>query len=245
MDPRLNWVPRFDPRSRAYPVRALIPVPPKRRNKTWRLGPILDQGQEGRCVGMGWAAEALATPVAVRLKWVAQDIPREPLDFADFVYRSAKLVDEWEGENYDGTSVLAGAKAMESLGLVKEYRWAFSLEDVIDTVLDKGPVVVGTSWYEGMYDPVGGVLRVTGDVVGGHCYLVVGYRVAPPETGGEDALVIQNSWGTDWGTGGTALVTLSDMRTLLTDGEAAVVTRRSYGWKMYGARRIALSLLGK
>ena len=189
----------------------------------------------------GWLAEALSTPVPVKLAWMAADTPRDPDGFADFIYRRAQLIDEFEGENYSGTYVLAGAKAMTEVGLVREYRWAFSLEDVIDTVLAKGPVVVGTPWYSGMYDPQGGVLRVSGDVVGGHCYLVVGYRVAPPETGGEDALVIQNSWGSDWGTGGTALVTLTDMRTLLAQGEAAVITRRSYGWKIYSPKKILTS----
>lgn len=240
---RLNWVPRFDERSRSFPARAGIAklLPVIKRNKLWRVGPILDQGYEGACVGFGWTAEALATPVAVDLNRVRADIPRDPEQFARHVYRAAQKIDEWEGESYEGTSVLAGAKVMTGFGLLKEYRWSFSIEDVLYSVLRRGPVVIGIWWYESMYDAPNGILKAYGEVVGGHCLTVVGFlrpgasfKLADgsvlKNTLDQDGFILQNSWGKDWGVNGLAVISWNDLKWLLADqGEACVASRRSYG----------------
>lgn len=230
-DRTFNWIRNFDEKSKEYPIRATIETRPTKRNKLWRIGPILDQGREGACVGFGWAAEAFSTPVSVDLSRVKADVPRDPTTFAQHIYRSAQKLDEWPGEAYSGSSVNAGAKAMRDAGLIKEYRWAFSIEDVTDSVLTKGPVVIGTNWYNGMYYAPNGVLRVGGELVGGHCYTIVGYRLAESSKTKEDAFIVQNSWGADWGTNGLAEIKVSDMRRLLIDerGEACVPSKRSYG----------------
>lgn len=224
----LDWVPRKDPESKNYPVRGAA-APPKLRSRFWTPGKVIDQGYEGACVGFGWTAEALATPVRVNLLRVKAEIPRTEEAFARFVYRSAQKIDEWAGENYEGTSVLAGAKVLKSLGLLREYRWAFSVSDVL-LGLNRGPVVLGIEWRQGMYEAPGGVLRVVGDVVGGHCITAVGYSISAPELGGEPGVLLQNSWGESWGNGGFAYISLPDLNTLLRrDGEACVPWSRSYG----------------
>lgn len=240
--PILDWQPRHDPRSKNFPISAAVRTSVRRRNKLWKVGPILDQAAEGACVGFGWTAEALAAPVPVRLHWMKTDIPRDPTQFARLVYRTAQHNDEWEGEDYEGTSVLAGAKAMKNFGLLREYRWAFNIEQVADAVLQSGPVVIGVPWYNGMYDAPNGILTPSGPLVGGHCLLVVGYRLADPELGGEDGFVLQNSWGTSWGKNGLAKIKKSDLAALLKDdGEACVPVVRSYGiFKGLGLPRIPL-----
>lgn len=226
----LDWAPNHDPRSRAFPIRQLITTPPKKRNKLWRVGQTIDQGAEGACVGFGWTAEALTTPTAVDLSRVAADVPRDPTAFAQSIYRRARQIDEWAGEDYDGTSVNAGAKAMREVGLVKEYRWAFGVEDVVNTVLAKGPVVLGINWHYGMYWAPNGVLKPTGSVVGGHCITAVGFVLKSPKLDGEDGIILQNSWGNDWGVNGLAEIKVTDLDKLLQAyGEAAVATKRSYG----------------
>lgn len=226
----LNWAPNFDEKSKEFPIRAAISAPPKRKNKLWRVGPILDQGREGACVGFGWTAEALSTPTAVDLTRVKKNTVYNPNLFAKQLYNSAKVIDEWPGEDYSGTSVLAGAKAMRNLGLLKEYRWAFNITDVIDAVLVKGPVVLGIYWYEGMYDAPNGILKVSGEIVGGHCLTVVGYRIAKDAKQNVDSLILQNSWGPDWGINGLAEISVTDLDALLkNDGEACVPSKRSYG----------------
>jgi hypothetical protein len=190
---------------------------------------ILDQGAEGACVGFGWTGEALASPIRVNLQRVKADVPRTPDSFARWVYRSAQEIDEWPGKDYEGTSVLAGAKVMNGVGLLKEYRWAFNIEEVTQAVCRRGPVVIGIPWYSGMYDAPAGILTPSGYLVGGHCLLVVGYRVG--HFNGEDAFILQNSWGPDWGINGLAYIRKSDLANLLLDmGEACSPTMRSYGW---------------
>lgn len=226
----LDWAPNHDPRSRAFAIRTLITVEPVKRNKLWRVGPILDQGREGACVGFGWTAESLATPVAVDLTRVAANVPRDPTAYAQDVYRRARRIDEWAGENYEGTSVNAGAKICRENGVVVEYRWAFGVGDVVNTVLSKGPVVLGINWYSGMYEAPNGVLTPSGTIVGGHCLLAVGYTLNSPKLGGADGVILQNSWGKNWGVNGLAEIKVSELGGLLAaNGEAAVATKRSYG----------------
>lgn len=226
----LDWAPRHDPRSLSYPVAAVIGERPRLRNKLWRVGEILDQGREGACVGFGWTAEALATPVAVDLNRLAVDVPRSPNPYALDLYKRAQKIDEWGGEDYEGTSVNAGAKISRENGIVKEYRWAFGIDDVVDALLTKGPVVLGIEWRYDMYWAPNGVVNATGKVVGGHCLLAVGYVVKSEKLGGEDGIILQNSWGKTWGINGLAQIRVSQLSDLLeNNGEAAIATRRSYG----------------
>jgi hypothetical protein len=228
--PILNWKPSFDERSKDFPLRAAIKERPKRRTKKWTNGVILDQGREGACVGFGWTAEALSTPVAVDLTRVKADVPRDPTALAQHVYHRAKELDDFAGEDYDGTSVLAGAKAMKEAGLIKEYRWCFNIEDVIDAILTKGPVVLGIYWYESMYEAPEGIVSVSGEIVGGHCITAVGFKLAKDSATGEDTIILQNSWGYNWGNFGLAEIRVTELAKLLDNtGEACVITKRSYG----------------
>lgn len=228
--PVLDWRSRHHPGSRNYGVSDALPRTIARTDKQWVPGAVLDQGREGACVGFAWTSEALAYPVAVQLDRLRIYAPTEPNAFARFIYRTAQHIDEYQGEQYDGTSVLAGAQAMWNMGLLTEYRWAFNIEEVIDAVLTIGPVIVGISWYSGMYNPVGGVLRKSGTLVGGHALTITGYTASSTRAPGEETLTVKNSWGTGWGRAGFAEITKGDLAALLADqGEACVPVRRSFG----------------
>lgn len=224
----LNWSPQFDEKSRAYGVAEVLPTD-IRRNKQWKTGPILDQGKEGACVGFGWTAELLSTPVAINLSKLPYGIPQDPDKLALTVYKQAQLIDEFPGED-GGTSVIAGAKIMKQYGFLKEYRWAFTINDVINGLIHRGPVVLGIEWYSGMYKAPNGILSVTGKMVGGHCITAVGYRTAKTSAiPGEETIVLQNSWGNDWGINGLAQIKVTDLAKLLeAGGEACIPFTRSY-----------------
>lgn len=211
----LGRLPEFDERSRAYPIRTLLSTL-EPRSYTWAvpgLGHPLDQGTEGACVGFAWSHEAAARPV------VETGITNE---YARQVYHDAQRVDEWPGEDYEGTSVLAGAKVMLERGTITEYRWCFGIGDVLATVSRHGPVVLGINWYEGMFDPgVDGYLNVTGGIAGGHAILCSGVNVRRQD------VTLYNSWGPAWGDGGRALLSWDDLgRLLAEDGEACAPMRR-------------------
>jgi hypothetical protein len=201
-----DWRPRFDPRSLNFPIRTVTPE--VLRSYTWSCGVHLDQGQEGACVGFAWSHDIAARPKVHTVTY--QD--------AEAVYNRAKQIDEWPGESYEGTSVLAGAKAVQELHLLGEYRWAFSMNDVALAVGHHGPAVLGIWWYEGMWDPDdAGLVHATGEKVGGHAILCNGVNVT------RRLFRLHNSWGNQWGRNGDCYVSFEDMDRLLNDeGEACV-----------------------
>jgi hypothetical protein len=162
------------------------------------------------------------SPVAKRFRTLEQGN-----GYARGVYQAAKRIDEWEGENYEGTSVLAGAKVMTARGYIPEYRWAFSIDDLVLAVAHLGPAVVGTPWLEGMdrWDR-NYMLRAEGSERGGHCYLIRGVLMNPVWLR-EPVFRIANSWGDDWGTSGDAFIRVADFEKLMKQGgEACIPMRR-------------------
>lgn len=207
---------KFDPRNRNYPVRALIAKTAKPRSYTWACPVQLDQGSEGACTGFGTAHEAAARPVKV--PGITNEVARK-------VYRRARQLDEWPGEDYEGSSVLGAVKAATELGWYKEYRWAFGEEELALAVGYKGPAIIGVNWYEGMSTPdKDGVIHVTGKLLGGHCICVIGYNHKLRR------YLLQNSWGKKWGLNGRCYISAADMALLLSmRGEACIPVRRAYG----------------
>ena len=203
----------YDERSRDYPIRALFRKldAQEPRSYTWGCEPHLDQGPDGACVGFSFAHEAAAKPQV------------HPTDYnlAMRIYRRAQQIDEWTGEDYDGTSVLAGAKVMKELGYFESYYWALTLEEMQFGVSRKGPGVLGCWWWSGMMDPdENGYIHPTGKRVGGHAILVKGYNVKAGR------FEVHQSWGDQWGQGGDAYISDEDMeKLLLNDGEFCLPVR--------------------
>lgn len=173
----------------------------------------------------GWWGNQYATPHCVGYSWThwIEDGPvthkgQAPIINPESVYREAQLVDEWAGEQYDGTSVRAGAKVLQSKGLIQSYLWAWDVNTLADAVLNLGPVVVGTYWYENMFFPNSkGILRVGGYIAGGHAYLINGVNTK------RELFRIKNSWGREWGKNGYAYISFADMARLIAeDGEVCL-----------------------
>ena len=226
-DRTFDWVPRYDPRNLRYPIRSVIGSPPERA-RLWKPGAVLDQGQEGACVGFGWTGELIASPKPDRrVEANTADV------YARNIYRQAQHIDEWEGNDYEGTSVLAGAKIVKELGFMESYRWATSVEDLRDTLITTGPVVIGVNWYEGMGWPdEKNLIRPTGGYYGGHCVFVYEYhpkkRLPGDYWGRHRVFRIRNSWGESWGTNGSAHILYGDMARLISEGaEMCVPINRS------------------
>lgn len=219
----LDWRPHFDERSKQYPIRTMLPRVQNKTFTLWENGEILDQGAEGACVGFGWTAEALAGPMQIELKKIEADVPHKAENFAQYVYREAQKIDQWPGEDYEGTSVLAGAKIMMRYKVLHQYRWAFGVSDVVGAIMSTGPVVLGINWYNGMYSAPNGKLSIFGNKVGGHCILAIGYNPSSEAFSGEETIILQNSWGKSWGIDGIAEMTVKDLDRLLKEGGEACV----------------------
>lgn len=222
-DPRLGRHVQHDPRSLRFAAGVLPRSAIKTVAWTRRVAPF-DQGDLGSCVGNA-AVGLLATDCAARqgLTHLADGTPIDEA-LAVKVYSLATTLDEFSGKYPpvdSGTSGLGGAKALKALGLASSYSHAFSL-DAMKSALQTGPVMVGTSWYQSMYEPDGeGFLKVDqrSGVAGGHEWEVYAYNADAGVFG------MVNSWGTSWGVGGGAYVREADMLTLLADqGDVTVPT---------------------
>lgn len=186
-------------------------VSPVDGTRYWRTRKRLDQGETPQCVGYAWRHW---------LSYAPHFTQRGPAP--ELIYRRSQELDRWPGDNYDGTSVRAGAKYLQSRGLIANYFWAANVEQVIDFVLHNGTVVMGTRWYSNMFDPpANGLLDCSGTLAGGHAYLVHGYSTL------YGLFSCINSWGSKWGQGGRFWLQAEDLESLLKqDGEACAAVER-------------------
>jgi len=170
-----------------------------------------DQGETNQCVGYSLTHFLEDGPVLHH-----RETP--PVVNPSRIYFEAQQVDEWPGVDYEGTSVRGGAKVLQGMGYISEFRWALTAQEVAAAILEIGPVVVGTVWTDDMsYPDENGIIRPTGYEVGGHAYLLNGYN---SYTG---LFRIKNSWGRNWGERGHAYLHIEDLQLLLdADGEACL-----------------------
>lgn len=173
-----------------------------------------DQKQTPHCVAFAFG------------HWLACSPLRKYVD-PHGLYDGCKLIDGAPG---DGTYVRAGAEILRKGGWITKYSWARSLKSLVYTVLEMGPVVVGTDWYEGM--DAGGLMQLTGSNLGGHAYLIVGANQR------KRLFKIKNSWGRRWGDHGYAWISFADMERLLKDGgEVCLATKSKPETKWLRARK--------
>lgn len=224
----------FDPRSKLFPITATLDKTTF-RSYTWPCDTFNDQFTEGACVGFALGHELAAVPIRYKTD----------NELCRFIYKRAQQLDQWEGEAYEGTSVLAGIKAVQEMKnvkgepLISEYRWAFGIEDLARAVGRKGPAVLGINWYSGMFDiDADGYIHKTGYLAGGHAILCRGVRVRYVKPGNKSDFmnvdmyksyfILHNSWGQSWGRNGTCKISFLDMDALLKEwGEAVIPIQRN------------------
>lgn len=211
----LGRLPSKDERDKLFPIRALLQkvTPTVRTSKYWYANGFWgNQGDTSECVGYSlthWLEDGPCTQ-----KGVCPIVP--PAD----VYSVAQDLDEWDGKDYDGTSVRGGAKALQQLGFISAYHWTDDLPTMIDTLLNLSPLVIGINWYDQMFYPDSkGIIKVGGEMAGGHAIKVDGVDTV------KKLFRLKNSWGRDWGKKGFCYLSFDDMERLVKeDGEVMVAT---------------------
>lgn len=204
-----------DPSDKLMPMRASLPKAKSlRRKRFWYAnGWWGNQGESSMCVAYSWTHWLEDGPFMHNSK-------NKPIVNPAEIYKEAQKIDQWPGENYNGTTVRAGAQVLQKLGLISEYTWAFNVDSVVEALLEIGPVVVGTMWYESMFQPKNGIVVPDFDAkkeAGGHAYLLDGVN----KTTG--MIRIKNSWGKGWGKNGFGYIKIEDMDKLIrANGEACL-----------------------
>jgi hypothetical protein len=243
----------FDERSKFFPVEKEDLLRSKTRkwrvarSKEWDIKApfVIDQGAEGACVGFAVTNELQAPPAKSTFgsKFDTERFAKEK------IYWEAQKIDPWPGGSYpgseffyEGTSLLAGIKVAKNLGFFEEYRWSFSIEDLVLGLSWLGPAVLGLDWYSGMNQPDrDGFIYVSGWKQGGHAILAKGVKIhwKPKPLSSvwhrtfkdvdldKSFLILRNSWGETWGDKGNCYFPLSHAQWLLSQqGEAAFFVNR-------------------
>ena len=152
------------------------------------------------------------------------------------IYELAKKHDEWDGENYEGTSLLGGLKAVTKTGAFLENDWPYSETEQPPKIqpaykLDSFSKVAGV---EGIKQALRGEMVVVVTVMvsddwsepgkdgeltirlplkdpGGHTICVVGYDDK------KATFKIANMWGKKWGVEGFARIRDADLAQIMED----------------------------
>jgi hypothetical protein len=206
-----HWVHK-DSRDALYGMSGFLPafqlLP---TSMVWERGASLNQGREGACVGFGWANWHNCKPKG----WMNQ-VDNE---YAFNWYKRAQQLDPFFGEDYDGTTVRAGARVAQERDLLDTYVWARSLDELDAWVLTKGPLVVASNWYYSM-DRITSSNEVyvtpSSGIRGGHCYLLYGKE--------GNTYHFQNSWGDSYGDSGSFYMNRANLSTLWNVGQFEAVT---------------------
>ena len=212
---------------------------------------VLDQGQEGACTGFGLAA-------VINFLKVYKNKPVRVS--ARMLYEMAQKHDQWPGENYEGSSCRGAIKGWKNMGVCSEKIWPYSSSNPGNLTIDKakdarstilgayyrlranlndyhvalnetGAIYVSATVHNGWRNPRKtqksdkfATIVPSSNSIGGHAFAIVGYN--------QLGFIVQNSWGTDWGTDGFALWTYEDWYENVSDGwtfRLAVSTPKAFG----------------
>ena len=206
-------------------------------------GMILNQGQEGACTGFG------LTCVINYLRWLKADMPKKMDSVSPrMLYTLARRHDEYEGENYDGSSCRGALKGWFNNGVCLESYWPYepqssnpahygfaanatqqtlgvyyrvdtkSITDMQAAIAQHHAIFVSAFTHDGwqaLAKPAKTARRPLNHVnlsriafdgrpsqSDGHAFALVGFNT--------HGFIVQNSWGTDWGSGGFAVLSYLD-----------------------------------
>lgn len=185
--PPLGRHVEHDSRSRLYDIasrgspRALVPT-------RWpRISPIFNQHALGSCTGMAMAGWLGSGPHCGDPNMFRENE-------AVWIYALGTRLDAFAGSwppTDTGSSGLGVAKAARDMGMIRGWAQAFTTDALLQALMS-GPVIIGSVWTDGMFDPdEHGEVRPTGAEAGGHEYLCRGWD--------GEYLWCDNSWGADWG----------------------------------------------
>lgn len=171
----------------------------------WPNGWWGNQGLTSRCVIFAFAKLAKDGPVTQKQLKITEELLWR-------WYKESQARDLWGPINRgdDGTTLDGAAKWFKVMGLIGDYYWGRTVQDLSLAVLTKGPVVIGIPWYDSMYKTNDkGFAVVKGGYDSAHGIVVNGVSMV------EEYFRLPNSWGRKWGDRGYCKISFEHMETLL------------------------------
>jgi hypothetical protein len=171
----------------------------QKKEKSWKFpSTSLDQFDTGHCVGFSMANFGINYPTHTKFT---------NADGHNFYYLCK--IKDGQPKMENGSDIRSAAKVLKDLKIIEGYAWAKTIDEVKYWLLNKGPMIVGTDWTEGMDNPdANNIVRASGKVLGGHAYLL-------NEWTKDNLIGIQNSWDDRWGKNGKAYIPAKDFEYLL------------------------------
>lgn len=223
---------------------------------------ILNQHSEGACTGF-----ALAAAINMMNRKAGMDARVSPR----MLYEMAKRHDEWQGEDYAGSSLRGAIHGWKHMGVCTEDKWPYFVNPArrgdltLERARDARKNTLGAYYrlrpeiaeYHAAINETG-VVAVSAKVHNGWNDPVDGVIPYQEKTGGAHAFVlvgydtngfwIQNSWGEGWGRNGLALWTYEDWIGNVMDGwvfRPALPTPQIFGLKPRNSLLSATSESGR
>ena len=219
---------RFDPYDGRDKIFLAPPrILPKHIDNREECTPVRNQGTEGSCTGHAMVA------VAELLYWRKLG---SPPDLSErWAYEKAKLHDEWEGTDYEGSSIRGAVKAWANEGICPEESWPYKAKNPGKPKPDAGAKAgeYPIARYERCLgiDHIKHAIHYRGCVIAGAnvhkgWFSTIGKETIPfkpdySQEGGhaitlvgyddeKEVFWVKNSWGEEWGKEGFAGLTYKD-----------------------------------
>jgi hypothetical protein len=202
-DHGLGRLRAIDQRNKLHPMARHLRPPgaPLPLRKTWAfLGPnVLDQGGSGTCTGHAGVHFIHCAPLSHKAFLNPYALYREAVLLDEYPDNDGDATLQPDGSLQAGSSGTGIAKALAKRDLIQaEYVWGNTSREAIEWVLTRGPVMMGSNWYEGMFNPsLEGFVRIKENdtIAGGHEYVIRGVDQK------RAVADLVNSWGTRWNSG--------------------------------------------
>lgn len=200
-------------------------------------GLVLDQGSEGACTGFGLAAVINVLNYQKR-KVTSKVSPR-------MLYEMAQKHDQWPGEDYEGSSCRGAIRGWKNMGVCSEQEWNYTPNKPGELTIERAKaarsrtlgayyrlrpevsdyhaalnevcaIYVSAQVHDGWFTPQTGqqsglaIIPPKSTPKGGHAFAIVGYNSL--------GFIVQNSWGSKWGSEGFALWLYEDWLANISDG---------------------------
>ncbi len=192
---------------------------------------ILNQGKEGACTGFGLAAT---------INFLKQEKGDKNQVSPRMLYEMARKFDEWEGDEYSGSSCRGAMRGWQNMGVCSDKSWKYVIGDTSELTLKRAKDARFTT--PGAYYRISarvedfhaalnevGILYVSAKVHEGwykrnitdgkipHMDKNIGGHAFAIVGYNEEGFYVQNSWGKGWGLKGVALWSYEDWQENISD----------------------------